>query len=66
MYSSVPTKEFDWVTGSATNVGGGWLLEVLRLLGGGCFNICIAYFIITDHTFSAISAFSFTAGTCQI
>ena len=38
MYSSVPTKEFDCVSGSATNVGGGWLLDLL-LLDGGCFMI---------------------------
>ena len=31
MYSSVPTNEFDCVEGSATNVGGGWLLHFLLL-----------------------------------
>lgn len=35
MYSSVPTKELDCDTGSATNIGGGRLLDLLLLLGGG-------------------------------
>ena len=39
MYSSVPTNELDWVTGSATNVGGGWLRD-LRFFGCGGFIIC--------------------------
>lgn len=39
IYSSVPTNEFDCVTGSAINVGGGWLLDLLRL-GSGCFMTC--------------------------
>lgn len=42
MYSSVPTKEFDWATGSATNVGGGSLLDLL-FLEGGCFMTWNAY-----------------------
>ena len=40
MYSSVPTNEFDSVTGSATNVGGGWFLDLLLLLGKGGFKTC--------------------------
>lgn len=36
MYSSVPTKELDCEIGSATNVGGGSLLDLL-FLDGGCF-----------------------------
>lgn len=39
IYSSVPTNEFDCVTGSAINVGGGWLLDLLRL-STGCFMTC--------------------------
>lgn len=35
IYSSVPTNEFDCETGSATNVGGGVLLDLL--FEGGCF-----------------------------
>jgi len=39
MYSSVPTNEFDCVTGSATNVGGGSLRDLL-LPGIACFTTC--------------------------
>lgn len=33
MCSSVPEKEFDWATGSATKVGVGSLLDLLCLEG---------------------------------
>lgn len=35
MYSSVPTKEFDCVFGSAKKIGGGWLVDLLFFSGGG-------------------------------
>lgn len=35
MYSSVPTKEFDCVFGSAKKIGGGWLLDLLFFFNGG-------------------------------
>lgn len=39
MYSSVPTNEFDFATGSAINIGGGWLVDLLRF-GRGSFLTC--------------------------
>lgn len=37
MYSSVPTKEFDCIVGSATNVGSGWDLDLLLFEGNEFF-----------------------------
>ena len=52
MYSSVPTKEFDLVIGSATNVGNGRLLDdddLLRLLGAGGTISCTHHYSLDHH-----------------